>query len=164
MKKSNILVLMLIVLSIGLVKAQQPKVTIYNPEADARANIQTAVIKASSENKQVLLQIGGNWCPWCVKLHKLFFTDTAIDSLLKADYVFMMVNYSSENKNLAVLKDLEYPQRFGFPVLVVLNKDGKRIHTQDTGLLESGDGYDAKKVFDFLKGWNVAAFNPVKYQ
>ncbi len=143
--------------------AQQPKVSIYNPEADAKADINAAVAKATSENKHVLLQVGGNWCPWCVKLHKLFHADATIDSLLKADYIYVMVNYSKENKNLPVLKELGFPQRFGFPVLVILDRTGKRIHTQDTGLLEAGDGYDPKKILGFLKGWTVAALDPKNY-
>jgi len=162
MRKLNIL-LFLTIFSLGTVIAQQPKVTIYNPDADAKADIKAAVTKASGENKNVLLQVGGNWCPWCVKLHKLFHTDTTIDSLMKADYIFVMVNYSKENKNLPVLKELDFPQRFGFPVLVVLDKTGKRLHTQDSGLLEAGDGYDAKKVVGFLKGWTVKALDPKNY-
>ncbi|HEY4788355.1 MAG TPA: thioredoxin family protein, partial [Bacteroidales bacterium] len=142
MKKIPILIFLLS-FSLFTGFAQQPKVSIYNPDADAKADIKAAVAKASAENKHVLLQIGGNWCPWCVKLHKLFHTDNTIDSTLKADYIFMMVNYSKENKNLPVLKELDFPQRFGFPVLVVLDKTGKKIHTQDTGLLEAGDGYDS---------------------
>jgi thioredoxin-related protein len=139
------------------------KVSIYNPSADAIADIKNAVAKASSENKQVLIQVGGNWCPWCVKFHKLINTDQKIDSLVKANYIFILVNYSKENKNFAVLKQLEFPQRFGYPVLVILDKNGKRLHTQDSGLLESGDGYDSKKVFTFLKSWSVASLDPANY-
>ena len=137
--------------------AQEVAVNIYNPSADAKADIQAAVKKAESENKHVLIQVGGNWCPWCVKMHKLYYSEPVIDSLLKSDYILVMVNYSKENKNLAILKELESPQRFGFPVLVVLDGKGKRIHTQDTGLLESGSGYDVAKVVEFLKGWTVKA-------
>lgn len=143
--------------------SQHTKVSIYNPMADASADIKSAVARASSENKQVLIQVGGNWCPWCVKLHNLFKSDPKIDSVLKADYVFVLLNYSKENKNFATLKDLEFPQRFGFPVLVVLDKNGKRIHTQDSGLLESGDGYDTKKVFTFLKSWSIVSMNLASY-
>lgn len=146
------------------VNAQQPKISIYNPQADAQADIKAAVAKAAAENKHVLIQIGGNWCPWCVKFHKLLHTDVALDSIMKADYIFVLVNYSKENKNLPVLAELGYPQRFGFPVLVVLDKTGKRLHTQDSGLLESGDGYDTKKVMGLLKGWNVTALDPAQYQ
>jgi len=160
----NIAISIFLILAVlGTGYAQESKVTIYNPLADAKVDINAAVAKAASENKHVLIQVGGNWCGWCVKFHKLLHTDTTIDSLLKADYVFILVNYSKENKNLPVLKELDFPQRFGFPVLVVLDKTGKRIHTQDSGLLEAGDGYDAKKVLGFLKGWNVAALDPKNY-
>jgi thioredoxin-related protein len=161
--KKLIICLAIIFTGITAGLSQQTKVTIYNPSADALSDIKTAVAKASAENKQVLIQVGGNWCPWCVKLHKLFTTDQKIDSLLKANYVFILVNYSKENKNFTTLKQLEYPQRFGFPVLVILDKNGKRLHTQDSSLLESGDGYDSKKVFGFLKGWTVASLDPVSY-
>jgi thioredoxin-related protein len=139
------------------------KVSIYNPQADAKADINTAIAKAARENKHVLVQIGGNWCPWCIKFHRVFNSDQKVDSIVKADYVFVLVNFSRENKNLPIMQELEYPQRFGFPVLVVLDATGKRIHTQDTGLLESGDGYDPRKVVIFLKEWNMAALDPKRY-
>lgn len=162
MKKITILLLVL-GLACSITYSQQAKPAIYNPDADAKADINAAVAKAAAENKHVLIQVGGNWCSWCLKFHKLLHTDTAIDSILKADYVFILVNYSKENKNLPLLKELDFPQRFGFPVLLVLDKTGKRIHTQDSGLLEAGDGYDTKKVLGFLKGWNVAALDPKSY-
>ena len=90
------------------------KVTIYNPNANAKEDIASAVKKAKAENKQVLLQIGGNWCPWCVKLDGFMATDTQIDSLLKADYC-VMVNYSKENKNVEVLKSAWKPATFRVP-------------------------------------------------
>lgn len=143
--------------------SQNSIVNIYNPNADAKADIAAAVKKAKAENKHVLLQIGGNWCPWCVKMHKLFESDSTINKALHSNYVFVMVNYSKENKNLPLLKELEFPQRFGFPSLVVLNQEGKRIHTQATGLLESGDGYDHEKIKGFLKSWTVKALDPASY-
>ncbi len=48
-----------------------------------------------------------------------------------------------------------------FPVLVILNSNGQRIHTQDSGLLESGDGYDTKKVIGFLKNWTQGALTQI---
>jgi hypothetical protein len=88
-----------------------------------------------------------------------------VDSLIRADYVYLMINYSKENKNMDVMKQLEYPNRFGFPVFVVLDGKGKRIHTQDSGLLENVTvkGYDTTKVVTFLKQWNVKALDPAVY-
>lgn len=31
--------------------------------------------------------------------------------------------------------------------------DGKLLHSQDTGVLESGKSYDLKKLMSFLKRW-----------
>jgi hypothetical protein len=61
------------------------------------------------------------------------------------------------------LKQLEYPQRFGFPVFVILNEDGKRLHTQNSGYLEEGKGHDRMKVLTFLQQWSPEALNPELY-
>jgi len=163
MKK--IIITMVMMAQMGLAFGQQTnKVSIYNPQADAQADIKTAVKQAVSEHKHVLIQVGGNWCKWCIKMDQLFHSIPTVDSLLKADYILLHVNYSKENKNLAVLQELGFPQRFGFPVLLILDQTGKRIHTQDTGLLESGEGYDADKVIGFLKNWAPKAIDSKNYE
>ncbi len=133
------------------------QVNIYNPNANAAQDLEKAVAEANRQGKHVLVQIGGNWCPWCVKLHQLFTTDSSVAAVIDKSYVVVKINYSKENKNLEILNKLDKPQRFGFPVLVILNGNGQRIHTQDSGLLESGDGYDLKKVTGFLKNWTPDA-------
>ncbi len=83
---------------------------------------------------------------------------------MKADYVFLLVNYSKENKNLDVLAKLGYPQRFGFPVLVILDQNGNRLHTQNTAYLEKDKSYSEKKLVEFLEQWSPAALDPAKYK
>ncbi len=146
------------------IAAQQSDVKIYNPKADAKKQISEAIDKAKKEGKHVFLQIGGNWCAWCVMMHKFYTSDPKIDSTLKANYVVEMINYSKENKNLDVLKSLAYPQRFGFPVIVILDANGNRLHTQNTVCLEKGRGYDQKKFLNFLYNWSPAALNPENYK
>jgi hypothetical protein len=46
-----------------------------------------------------------------------------------------------------------HPIQFGLPVLVVLDADGKPLHTQDSGKLEEGDHHSPEKVLTFLKAW-----------
>ena len=138
----------------------------YNPNTDAKNDIKKAVLLAKAQNKHVLIQIGGNWCSWCLRFHKMATTYPKIDSLIKADYVYVMVNYSKENKNMDIMKEFGYPNRFGFPVFVILDGNGKRLHTQDSGLLEHATvkGYDTTKVVTFLKQWNVKAVDPKTYK
>jgi thioredoxin-related protein len=161
--KPFILAMIAVFASMSLMQAQTEQVKIYNPDADAKADIAAAIKKAKAENKHVVLMIGGNWCPWCVKLHGFIGQDMQIDSLIKADYIWVMVNYSKENKNLEVLKELEYPQRFGFPVLIVLDQKGRRLHTQDSWYLEKDKFYDKEKLMHFLKMWSVNAVDPKNY-
>jgi thioredoxin-related protein len=144
--------------------AQDAQLKPYNPQANAKDDLAKAIAKADSSGKNVLLQIGGNWCKWCLRFTK-FCSDThEIDTLISNNYVFYHLNYSKENKNLDILKTLDYPQRFGFPVLVVLNRKGVRIHTQDSGFLELNDGYDKEKTIEFLSNWTPRALNPKNFE
>ena len=145
------------------VKAQE-KPHIYNPDADAKAEIKAAVKQASANHKNVLLQIGGNWCIWCIRFNNLVTTDPDLNKYLTDNYVVLHVNYSQENKNEAVLADLGYPQRFGFPVFIVLDDKGNRLHTQNSGYLEEGQGHSKEKVMGFLKDWSPAAIDPKSYE
>jgi len=138
---------------------------LYNPYADVVKDVAQALAKAKKEKKQVLLQIGGNWCVNCYRLNSLLKTDVLLKQLVEDNYVVYHLNYSPENKNLAYLRKLGYPQRFNFPVLVVLDGGtGTVLHTQDVGLLEKGNGYDAGKVKMFLKGWSRGAFDEALYK
>lgn len=62
------------------------------------------------------------------------------------------------------MAELEFPQRFGFPVFVILDGKGWRIHPQNSGLLESEAGYDRRKIQEFLLQWSPAALNAATYQ
>jgi thiol:disulfide interchange protein len=137
---------------------------LYNPYANAAKDIDQLLVKAKKEKKYVLLQIGGNWCVWCYRFHSFVQTDSLLKKLIDYNYLVYHLNYSQENKNLSYLKRLGYPQRFGFPVLVVLDESGNRLHTQDTGLLEKGNGYDRDKVKSFLKNWAPGAFDELLYK
>jgi len=160
MKILKILVLFTFLIILAISSEAQK---IYNPNADAKQEIKSAISLAQKEGKNILIQVGGNWCPWCVKMHKLLDGNVELNKLVNNNYVFMVVNYSKENKNLEVLKNLGYPQRFGFPVMVVLDSNGKRIHTQNTGNLEKDKTYDFAKIKSFLYNWRPAAFNPQYY-
>ena len=161
MKK--LLILIFCISLAQLSKAQEKK--LYDPEADATADINKKLAEAKKENKFVLIQAGGNWCGWCIEFNRFTQEDTQIDSVIKSAFVVYHLNYSKENMNAAVFKKYDYPQRFGFPVFIILKADGSLLHLQDSGLLEDGKkSYDAKKVKNFLMLWSPAAFDSKQYQ
>lgn len=137
---------------------------LYDPSANAESDIAAAVKKAKAENKHVLVQIGGNWCKWCIEFNRFSKADPQIDSLLKANYVIYHLNYSKENRNEKKLAEYGFPQRFGYPVFIVLDGNGNKIHTQNSSYLEEKESYSKTKVMEFLKQWNRAALSPQNYQ
>ncbi|WP_069660836.1 thioredoxin family protein [Arcticibacter eurypsychrophilus] len=160
MKKVFLLLMLLLVLNTA---GNAQDVKLYNPNADAAKEIKLAVDRAAKEGKHVLLQIGGNWCVWCLRFNQLVTSNDTLKLALSSNFVVVHVNYSKENENKAVLASLGYPQRFGFPVFVVLDGKGHRLHTQNSAYLESGKGHDPKMVLEFLTNWSPAALDPKSY-
>jgi len=134
--------------------AKPARPAIYDENTDGAKQIADALAVAKKENKHVLLQFGANWCGWCHKLHKLCQSDADIANKLKESYVVVMVDVN-KGHNGDIDKEYGHPTAFGLPVIVVLDSDGKRLVTQDTGKLEEGDHHDPKKVLAFLNQWAV---------
>ena len=153
-------------LLLAAVSAQTPKQP-YNENQDVRADLKKATELAKKENKHVLVQFGGNWCPWCIRFHQMANGAKTIDSLLKADYIYALANVPQDKKkrDFGLFREFGYPNRFGYPVFVILDGDGKVLHIQDSGILEHCQlkGYDTTKVVTFLKMWNVKALDPATY-
>jgi hypothetical protein len=85
-------------------------------------------------------------------LSGLLNTNAAVARLVKAHYLVVLIDVD-RGHNADVVKRYGDPTRFGLPVLVVLDSEGKQLTTQDTGRLEQGDHYDPSKVLAFLEKW-----------
>lgn len=148
----------------------QSKVKVYDESINPDVQITEAIAKAASNGKFVVAQLGGNWCKWCIRFAKFIENDSEIKKLVDDNFEFIHVNYNPRNTDdnsnqtatSAALKRLGNPVRFGYPVLVVLDGDGNVIHTQDSGFLESGEGYDKEKVIRFFETWSPKAVNSAK--
>lgn len=133
-------------------KAKLPKP--YNDKENAEAKIAELVKKAQAENKNIILQAGGNWCIWCLRFNNYVQTTPELKSIVDDNYLYYHLNYSPENKNEKVFAKYGNPgDQYGYPVFVVLDKTGKLIHTQDSAVLEDGKGYSLEKVKAFFTQW-----------
>ena len=147
--KASFLSLILVVATLAGAQAHEREK--FDPKRDADKDIASAVKKATKENKRIILDVGGEWCGWCKKLDQFFMENAEAAKILKEKYVVVKVNWSPENKNEKVLA--RYGKVEAFPHLFVLEKNGQLLHSQDTGLLETGDHHDSNKVIPFLKKW-----------
>lgn len=158
---SHRLLTMLLFLALAATSAFSQTVKVYDETIDPFAQIEQAVDSANREGKFVVCQLGGNWCPWCLRFAKFIREDQEIDSLIRQNFVYIHVNYKSRQDELAqrVSKRLGNAGRFGFPVFVILKPDGSVMHIQNSAYLEEGQGYSREKVLDFFRLWTPEAVN-----
>ena len=161
--KKKILLLLAVCFSLTI-NAQTALKKVYNEDIDPIAQIDQAVKQSKSESKFVICQVGGNWCPWCLKFADFITKDEEIATVVDENFVYIHVSYNphmstDEARDKAMLQRLGNPGRFGYPVFVVLNHDGNVIHIQDSSFLEEGKGYNKDKVLRFFNNWTPKAVN-----
>ena len=123
-----------------------------NPEI---ARIDSAVVVAKNTHRQVLCQMGGDWCKWCRLLNQEIASDTVLSQFIDEFFIYIHVTYNGKDdpQSQALNDRLQDAARFGFPVWVILNQHGNIVHIQNTAYLESGFGYDHQRLLDCLNDW-----------
>ncbi len=164
MKKNIVFVVLCFLLSMAC-QAQTGLKKVYDETVNPNEQIDNALAKAKNESKFVVCQVGGNWCPWCLRFADFITNDSVINKVVADNFVYIHVNYNprkvqdetAASQSAALMKRLENPARFGFPVFVVLDEKGNVIHIQDSSFLEEGKGYNQEKVLRFFTNWTPAA-------
>src|SRR4051812_48606760 len=136
---------------------------VYDEGADARTQITDAIGAAKSAGKRVLMQWGGNWCPWCLRMNDLMHENAEIAGVLEAGYVLIHVDCgrpAGKNLSLARFYNTRVEQE-GFPYLTVLDGEGKVVANTGTRSFELDpekgheeslkSGEDPAKVLKFLR-------------
>jgi len=138
-----------------LLAGEYVPVTKYDPSRDAAKDIDAAVVEAQKTGRHILLVVGGDWCSWCHTLDNYFKSNPELTELRDRNYITVKVNWSLENTNEKALS--RYPAINTYPYFFVLDKDGKFLWGQRTGLLEEGSSYNLQKVTAFLMKWTPPA-------
>ena len=174
MKKSRINIkrtacwLLMLMGVVSNIQAQKGLKKVYNETVNPIEQIDQAIVKAKTEGKFVICQVGGNWCPWCLRFADFITNDTTISKCINENFEYIHVNYNprksgselQQQQAAALMKRLNNCGRFGFPVFVVLNGEGTVIHIQDSSFLEEGQGYNQEKVLRFFRNWTPKAVEP----
>ena len=123
----------------------------YDASLDGNAQINEACARAKSAGKHVLVQVGGDWCPWCIRLNEFITGDNGLLSVMNQNYEWVHLFFGDENRNEEAMQRLRDPGRFGFPVLVLLDADGNYMNTFSTDFFMGNDGFDRAKLLDLLQ-------------
>lgn len=163
--KRLLITAILMVTTVMTITAQTTLKKVYNENIDPMEQIDEALVKAKANCKYVVCQVGGNWCPWCLRFADFAEKNQAVNKVINDNFVYIHVNYNprkaggeeAAKKAAKLMQRLDNPARFGFPVFVVLDANGKVLHTQDSSFLEEEKSYSEKKVLRFFNNWTPAA-------
>jgi thiol:disulfide interchange protein len=125
---------------------------IYPEDRHAIAAVDAALVKAKAENKRVILDFGGNWCPDCHVLD-IYFHQAPNDQLLHDNFILVDVNIGRYDMNTDVAEKYGVPIHNGVPALSVLSPNGKVLHAQTAGEFRDMRHMEAASVTDFLNEW-----------
>lgn len=122
----------------------------YDVASDPVKNLTATIARAQTENKRILLHVGGEWCGWCKLMSKFMVTNPAVKSHLEKNFLIMKVTYPGDHAEAFLAK---YPKIEAYPHVFVLETNGELLHSQGTGELEQGQGYNESLFLKFLTEW-----------
>ena len=111
-------------------------------ESNWLTNYDEAKSKAKSDNKFLLLDFtGSDWCGWCKRLNaevfsKPRFQDYAAKNLVLVELDFPRAKSQTEEVKKQNMQLASQYRVEGFPTIVVLNADGRKIG--EFGYMEGG--------------------------
>ena len=125
---------------------------LYDPNADARADIAAALTSAKADGKRVLLDFGADWCPDCHVL-AAYLHGAAGSRLVDASFHVVPIDVGYWDHNVDVAATYGSPITQGIPAVVVLTPDGKIVGTTADGSLANASAMREDDVLSKLAAW-----------
>jgi thioredoxin 1 len=138
-----------------LPEPEKPNTDLYPPIEKAAADISAGLQTAAKDHKRVILVFGGNWSFDCHVLDAAFHSKD-IAPLVDANYVVVNVNIADGKQNTDIAAKYDTPLDNGFPVLAVVDADGKVVYSQKEGEFESTAKLGPEDITKFLDKWKPA--------
>jgi thioredoxin-related protein len=127
----------------------------FNKHTNPHKDLAVALKKAKKENKNILLLVGGNWCPWCRSFDSFLEKNKELEKLFYTSFEVVRVYYGSgiSKEGQTLLK--QFPNLGETPSIYILDNNAKLLHTQKSSMLELGYSYDKKKLEEFIKKYSL---------
>ena len=129
----------------------------YLRKTEASVQIDQALLEAAHTGRNVMLVVGGEWCPWCETLHRFFEQQPELAQKSEHNFVTVHVYYGSDDKNENALA--RYPKVLSVPHFFVLSQKGMLLDSKSMEELEDANKPSVAKFREFLMKWTSAAAN-----
>jgi len=125
----------------------------FNESANANADVDAAFARARKSGKEVMIDLGGNWCADCRILSGLMELPE-LHAFLAAHYEMVTVDVGRFNRNLQI------PARFGItdrlqgvPAFLIATPDGKLVNAGHVSAIEDARHMSPQALADWLAQW-----------
>jgi thiol:disulfide interchange protein len=137
-------------LSIPAIASEGP----FNKNSHPEQDLANAKRQSKLEGKNIIVDVGGNWCPWCIAVDRTVQQDASLKQLLDKNFVVIHVDYGEfRAHNREFLK--QFPSFKGVPYWFVLDADGKLLTDQHPAFIKTKKSHelDSDAIRDFLEKW-----------
>lgn len=143
--KKNLVLFILLAAILGCSKSGP-----YNESADARADIQQAMIQAKGKQKPLVIIFGANWCSDCQALDKEL--TTGVDAgKIASKFQLVKVNIGNFDTNIDIASDYGNPISGGIPGATLFSSDGKVVYVTKPGELATVRYNQAEGLYQFFR-------------
>lgn len=122
----------------------------FSQHRHARAEIATALARASADKRPILLDFGADWCPNCQVVEETLRANSSRSVLAGYHVVPVDVGRFDRNIDVAAEYQLDVPT-IGIPALVILLPNGKRRAEIDGRAFPNDPGIPANALVSWLK-------------
>jgi thiol:disulfide interchange protein len=125
----------------------------YDEQADAVADLAAALRRAKTENKLVLLDLGGNWCADCRVLAGVM-EQPEMRPFLNARYEVVSVDVGAFNRNMNVPGRYGYKSLAGVPAVLIIDpRTDTVVNRKNIVALEDARSMTPQEIADWLARW-----------
>jgi protein disulfide-isomerase len=142
--------IILLILTAGLSAAVLAATLPYDASADAKMDVQQALIAAKSSHKPVLIVFGANWCEDCRALDRAIKRGKSA-ALLARSFSIVKVDVGDFDRNLDVVAAYGNPIKKGIPAAVVVSVDNKVLYATRAGELANARRMSETGIYDFFR-------------
>lgn len=133
----------------------------YDPGLDAKKAVDDAIRTARAENKLVLVNMGGNWCPDCRVLSGMMGVD-GLAELIDRRFEVVKVDVGRPLPGGGYEKNYEVAERFGVPdfegvpTLLIVTPSGKLLNADEPSIFRNARDRNPQDLADYLYRYATA--------
>ncbi len=123
----------------------------YDTNADARRAVDDALAQGRRDNRTVLIDFGGNWCPDCRMLAGVL-EQPAMHDWLGRHAVLVQVDVGRFNRNMDIAERW-HVKIHAVPSVLAIAPDGTLVNPNDLTALSNDRGMPAQAIADQIAVW-----------